>query len=97
MWSIRPDGSLIFNAKPDENKTVNYEYYKTPESMIQNIDAPGLPSRYHMLIVYSALRDYALFDVAPELEKKALIAYEMMLADLERDQLPKITTPECLA
>ena len=96
-FAIRPDGKLAFNAKPESNLTVTYEYYKVPTSMVTNIDFPGMPSRYHMLIVYSALREYALFDVAPEIEKKAVVAYEMMLADLERDQLPKIHTPECLA
>lgn len=97
VWAIRPDGVLVFNAKPLANKTVSYEYYEVPQSMSQNIDLPGLPERYHLLIVYAALKDYAQFDVAPELEKKAVIAYEMMLADLERDQLPIIQAPETLA
>jgi hypothetical protein len=95
-WAIRPDGQLAFNAKPSADKTVTYEYYSVPVSMIENFDAPGMPDQYHMLIVYSALRDYALFDDALELEKKALINYEMMLAALERDQLPKIHAPDCL-
>lgn len=96
-WAIRPDGVLVFNAKPETTETVTYEYYEVPISMAANIDTPGMPERYHLLIVYAALKDYAQFDVAPELEKKALIAYEMMLADLERDQLPAMTAPECLA
>lgn len=97
-FAVRPDGGIVFNAKPvGADKTVTYEGYSTPQSLTQNIDAPGMPERYHMLIVYAALRDYALFDVAPEIERKALIQYEMMLADLERDQLHKIQAPECLA
>ena len=96
-FAIRPDGKLAFNAKPTTDKTVTYEYYNRPVSMIQNFDVPGMPERYHMLVVYAALRDYSLFDEALELEKKALLGYEMMLADLERDQLPKIRTPEALA
>jgi hypothetical protein len=96
-FAIRPDGKLAFNAKPEENKTITYEYYKAPTSMTVNIDTPAMPSRYHMLIVYSALKDYASFDVAPELSAKAVVQYEQMLADLERDQLPKIQAAESLA
>lgn len=97
VYAIRPDGVLVFNAKPEANETVTYEYYETPISMVNNNDLPGMPDRYHMLIVYAALRDYAQFDVAPELEGKAALQYQMMLADLERDQLPAIEPSECLA
>ena len=97
VYAIRPDGVLVFNAKPEANETVTYEYYETPISMANNNDLPGMPDRYHMLIVYAALRDYAQFDVAPELEAKAALQYQMMLADLERDQLPAIEPSECLA
>ena len=50
-----------------------------------------------MLIVYEALRCYAQFDEAPELEQRAFLYYEEMLADLERDQLARIVAPESLA
>ena len=50
-----------------------------------------------MLIVYEALRSYAQFDEAPELERKAVGYFEEMLADLERDQLARISPPMTLA
>ena len=93
VWSINPQGYLVFNARPTSNETITYEAYSTPVSMVANIDFPGMPERYHMAIVYKALRDYALFDVAPELERKAVMSYENMVADLERDQLAEIITP----
>ena len=92
-WTINPLGALLVNAKPSSSETISYEAYSTPTTMTTNIDAPGMPSRYHMVIVYKALRDYALFDVAPELERKAVMSFENMLADLERDQLHQIITP----
>jgi len=97
VFAVRPDGVLIFNAEPTSDLTVSYEYYSRPTSMAVNNDAPSMPPRYHMIIVYSALREYALFDVAPELEKKAFIAYESLLADLERDQLAAIQAAGALA
>lgn len=97
VWSIRPDGVLVFNTKPSENLTVTYESYAVPAKLVATTDAPALPERYHMLIVYEALRCYAQFDEAPELEKRAYLYYEDMLADLERDQLARISAPEALA
>ena len=97
VWSVRPDGVLVFNAKPTTDQTVTYESYSVPSAMVATTDAPGLPERYHMLIVYEALRCYAQFDEAPELEKRAFLYYEDMLADLDRDQLSRIMAPEGLA
>jgi hypothetical protein len=96
VWSIRPDGVLVFNAKPTEDLTVTYESYAVPSKLVATTDAPALPERYHMLIVYEALRCYAQFDEAPELEKRAFLYYEDMLADLDRDQLARIVAPESL-
>tara|TARA_B100002051_G_scaffold266621_1_gene294005 strand:- start:6936 stop:7559 length:624 start_codon:yes stop_codon:yes gene_type:complete len=96
VWTIKPDGTLCFNSKPTENKTVTYESYATPLALVNNTDVPAMPERYHMLIVYEALRCYAQFDEAPELETRAFLYYEEMLADLERDQLARIVAPESL-
>lgn len=96
VYSIKPDGTLCFSSKPTENKTVSYESYATPVALVNNTDVPAMPERYHILIVYEALRCYAQFDEAPELEKRAFLYYEEMLADLERDQLARIGAPEAL-
>ena len=97
VYAIKPDGTLCFSSKPTENKTVSYELYATPVALVNNTDVPAMPERYHILIVYEALRCYAQFDEAPELEKRAFLYYEEMLADLERDQLARIGAPEALA
>lgn len=97
VWAIRPDGVLVFNAKPTEQKTITYESYSTPASFANGSEVPAMPERYHMLIVYEALRSYAQFDEAPELERKAVGYFEEMLADLERDQLARISPPMTLA
>lgn len=97
VWTVKPDGTLCFNAKPTENKTVTYESYAVPSKLVNGTDVPAMPERYHMMIVYEALRCYAQFDEAPELEKRAYLYYEEMLADLERDQLARIVAPEALA
>tara|TARA_B110000238_G_C16111061_1_gene432690 strand:+ start:265 stop:888 length:624 start_codon:yes stop_codon:yes gene_type:complete len=97
VYTVRPDGILLFNAKPTTTKTVTYQYYYVPTNLTTNTSIPGLPERYHMLIVYQALMSYALFDEAPELQRKAYDYFESMLGDLHRDQLPAITAPVSLA
>ena len=76
---------------------MTFESYATPSALVNGTDVPAMPERYHMLIVYEALRCYAQFDEAPELEQRAFLYYEEMLADLERDQLARIVAPESLA
>lgn len=96
-YTVRPDGVILFNAKPVTDETVTYEFYYTPTLLVNNNSVPELPSRYHMLIVYEALRSYSQFDEAPELERKATLYFEQMLADLSRDQVPNINAPVKLA
>lgn len=96
VYTLRPDGVLVFNAKPTEDQSLTYESYATPSTLSGNDAIPALPARYHMLIVYEALRSYAQFDEAPELERRAMGYFEEMLADLDRDQLARIKAPEAL-
>jgi len=97
LYCIRPDGVVAFNTDADSNYTVTFDYYKVPEAFSAGTSVPGLASRYHMLIVYDALRQYAQFDEAQELERKAFNNYEDMLADLSRDQLDECKAPVYLA
>lgn len=96
-YTIRPDGVMAFNTIADQTYTVTYDYFKTPTYFAGDTDAPALPERYHMLLVWDGLREYALFDEAPELGQKANINYEQMLADLYRDQSPQFVLPGALA
>lgn len=95
-FCIRPDGVVAFNGIADQDYSVTYDYFAQPTFLSQNSDVPALPERYRMIIVWDSLRQYALFDDAPELERKAVLYYEEMLADLQRDQLPEILAPEAI-
>lgn len=97
IYCVRPDGVVAFNTNADQDYTITFDYYKVPQYFTTNTDVPGLPSRYHMLIVYDALRQYAQFDEAQELERKAFNNFEDMLADLSRDQMTECLPPGCLA
>lgn len=97
VFAIRPDNKLIFNAQPDSSITLNVEYYAKPAYMSLGTDAPAMPERYHMLIVWMALIEYGLFDEAPELSQKGRVNYEQIFAELELDQTPEVSLPGALA
>lgn len=96
-YSVRPDGIVVFNAKPTAAYTIDYESHSVPAYMVNNIDVPGMPARFHMMIVWGALAEYAMFDEAPELIQKARINYEQTLAELVLDQTPPMFLPEAIA
>ena len=96
-YAVRPDGVFVFNTLPDQAYGVVYEYYSTPAYLVNNIDVPAMPQRFHMLIVWGALMEYALFDEANELLNKANLNYQQLFAELMRDQSPEIGLPGAIA
>lgn len=96
-YTIRHDGVVLMNTLPDQAYTISYEYFKKPAYFTANGDVPGLPTRFHMLIVHGALAEYGMFDEAPELVQKARLNYEQVMAELVRDQAPEMQLPGALA
>jgi len=97
VYTVRPDGVIAWNAEVDDTYSITFDYYRKPAKFSSGSDSPGMPERYHMAIVYRALKEYAQFDEAPELERKAMVNYEQMLADLARDQRPRVELPGAIA
>lgn len=83
-----PNKRIRFNKALD-GAVVNYEAYRKPRYFQEGIEAPSMPERFHMIIVWRALLDYAIFDEAPELTQKGRLHYEQLLAELNQDQLPE--------
>lgn len=96
-FAVRPDNKVVLNAITPTTLTLAIEYYAKPAYLSLNTDEPGLPERFHMLIVWMALNEYALFDEAPELSTKARTNTEQIYAELELDQTPAVSLPGALA
>ena len=96
-FAIRPDGKLVLNANPDASGTLTFEGYKKPAYFTDGIQVPAFHERFHMVIVWDALKEYALFDEASELLAKASANYDELLAELSADTLPEITPPGSIA
>lgn len=96
-FTIRPDGQIALNASPDAAYTLSFEGYTKPAYFAAGTDVPAFDERFHMVIAWNALKEYALFDEANELFQKANVNYEQLLAELSADSLPEMLTPESIA
>lgn len=96
-FSVRPDNNLVLDTLPDQDYTLSFEHYRLPALMAANDDIPLLPERYHMLIVYLAMRLYAAYENAPEILSGSNLEYQQMMALLSRDTLPEVELPGALA
>lgn len=63
----RPNGDLRFYPTPDAVYSLEFEYMKTAQVLAVNTDVPEMPSEFHQLIVYEALKRYGTAEDAPEL------------------------------
>lgn len=89
--TITPDQSIGLGLTPDTaGYTVVGDYFKTPSEMTVDTDVPGLPARYHMLIVYQAMVYYAMYEEDEYLRQMAETQYRRMMASMTIAQLPEV-------
>jgi hypothetical protein len=95
--SITPNKDLAFGSTPDQIYTINGEYYTQPVSLTADIDIPGIPARFHMIIVYRAMMYYAGYESAAEVLARGDFEYRRLYSRMEIDQLPTIVSGPPLA
>jgi hypothetical protein len=91
-YALAPDGTIRFGPKPDKAYRVRGEYRKSAQVLAANGDTPELPERFHQIITRRAEMLMASADRAPDRLQTASMKYADLLFDLERSQLPAITT-----
>ena len=91
-YSVRPDGSLMFDMVPDREYVVKISYYEKPQPITANLDEPSLPEEYRMLIVYMALRKFSAHYESAIQYSDFKEEMKDLLINLERSQLPELTT-----
>lgn len=98
-WGVAPDGRLLLGPKPaTAGMTVTADYWAKPTALAADIDEPGMPSQFHMLLVWRALVEVASFDAAPEVEARARRNLRSAWVDLLDHQAPRVSldqTPLC--
>ncbi len=98
-----PENQLCVGPASDGNYTITGDFYWAPQIMSADADVPKnrgstwtLPKRFHMLIVYRAMKFYAAYESAPEVHQRAVDGQGDLLAKLEMLYLPEITAGEPL-
>lgn len=95
--SITPEKNLAFGSIPDQVYRINGEYYTQPVTLSADADAPAIPDRYHMIIVYRAMMYYAGYEAAPEVYQRGEYEYRRLYSRLEIEQLPTVVSGPPLA
>lgn len=62
-YSIDRKGCLVFDTIPDQDTYyLEFEFKRLPQVLTEDADIPLFKEQHHMLIVYTAMTDYAGFD-----------------------------------
>jgi hypothetical protein len=96
-FSVDPQKNLLLGMTPNAAFDVPYEFYRTPQVLSADADVPLMPTRFHELIAYRALRAYGIFMSAPEVIGRADQMIGDIYPDLANDQLPPMLTGRPLA
>lgn len=89
MFTILQDNKIRMESRPDKVYTINGEYKRTVQTLVADTDLPtGLPDKFHMIVVWAALKYFASFEDAPEIMDSAEMHYDDLLFRLEQEQLP---------
>jgi hypothetical protein len=62
-----PAGQIHVFPKPNDIYSIEFEYFKTAQILALDGDVPDLPSDFHQLIVYEALKRFGKAEDAPEI------------------------------
>lgn len=88
--SVGPDKSLNLGLAPDnQGYTVVGKYFSQPSDLVLDTDVPALPPRFHMFIVYEAMKSYANYEAAAETLSEAMRQYGRMYKNLVISELPR--------
>jgi hypothetical protein len=96
-FSIDPDMQVRLGPAPDAIYTVSGDYQRSAQVLAADSDIPEMPTNFHMLVVYEAMKKYAGFESAPEVFMRANTEAKPMWRDIERNQLPAMIFGDSLA
>ena len=88
--SVDTETKLRIAPLPDQPYWLTMEYQIQPDALLEDDDVPIFPDRFHMAIVWRALRSYGMFEAAGEVVARADTEYQTMKLALEIDQSPEV-------
>lgn len=95
--TVDPQNNVVLGPAPDAVYVLSGEFQRGNQTLAANSDTPDMPSDFHMVLVYEAMKRYAQFKAAAEVFARAERDGTALRRSLELDQLPRITTAGPLA
>lgn len=89
--SVDSDTNLRIAPIPEDGFYIAGQALIDPDGLIENDDEPVIPERFHMVLVWDALRSYGMFEAAPEVVARADTNLKVMMQQLYADQTPEVT------
>jgi hypothetical protein len=92
VWTERPEDHAILLAPiPDDDYTVTGRYVKAASELSGDSDTPGMPSEYHMAIVYKVMMIYGAADGAAEVRLEGEQELKKIMAQLEAREVTQLS------
>src|SRR3990167_2117864 len=87
--TVDPQRNLVLGPKPNGIYTITGEYQMSAQVLAADGDTPEMPSDYHQLIVYEAMKKYGGFNSAPDVSSRGITDGNKLLRQLESNQRPE--------
>lgn len=90
-FTVSPEGDVWIYPIPDKSYTMNFFGVRRIQQLCQDCDTPFLPNEYHDMIVWRAIRDYAMYMQDAAMMEKARARYLPLKKHLDDEYMPHIT------
>lgn len=94
--TVDPQRNLILGPKPSGIYTITGEYQMSAQVLAADADTPEMPSQFHQLIVYEAMKKYGGFKSASEVSARGIMEGNKLMRQLENNQRPECALAEPL-
>jgi hypothetical protein len=88
--TVDPQNNIVLGPKPDDTYVISGDYQRGPQVLAADDDLPDMPSMFHDLILWEAVKRNATLNNKPEVLAQAKMAAAQLWQDLELNQLPPI-------
>lgn len=96
--TITPQKYIGLGPYPNGNYTITGDYYTAPTVMALDADVPtGLPTQFHMAIVWKACMSYGAYEAAPEVYQRGELEFGKLMRRITVDRLSELTFAGALA
>ena len=90
-FTISPNGDMHLSPIPDKPYQIQWYSPKAVQELTEDADEPFMPEIYHDMIVWRAIRDYALYMQDAAMAEKARLRYNPLKQHLDMNELPEVT------